>query len=294
MSPLLIPEPPLWHSLNRATGFWSKAGGSWTMTSPSMLISTWRMASLSKSPLASSAALNSQLSFAVVYSKSRDLFCLQFPQSHRGAFSVASNVIVCLIDFSLKAWINPKKISFLLNVCNNFKLSMSLGHNCKAAAVVRAVWRCLDGNAFKRINICGSDWVTWGDKNKAEHLRPSSELFCRLLDCGSVQSTSPVQFPKLICPLFYSLSLPVQLLFHCPVMGLLSSWSLAEASEGQAHTVSLVLHNKHPDACWTMSLLTKLHKHCPLCVCPGSIKSERGRMPDVLTRRCCRDTVRTI
>lgn len=111
MSPLLIPEPPLWHSLNRATGFWSKAAGSWTMTSPSMLISTWRMASLSKSPLASSA-LNSQLSFAVVYSKSRDLFCLQFPQSHRGAFSVAFNVIVCPIDFSLKACINPKKSVF--------------------------------------------------------------------------------------------------------------------------------------------------------------------------------------
>lgn len=35
--------------LSRATGFWSKVGGLWMMTSPSMLISIWRMASLSKS-----------------------------------------------------------------------------------------------------------------------------------------------------------------------------------------------------------------------------------------------------
>lgn len=49
----LIPSTyPSCLSPYRATGFWSKAGGSWTMTSPSMPISTWRMASLSKSSTA--------------------------------------------------------------------------------------------------------------------------------------------------------------------------------------------------------------------------------------------------
>lgn len=45
------------------------------MTNPSMLISTWRMASLSKSSLASTASLNSHLSFAVVYAKTIYFAC---------------------------------------------------------------------------------------------------------------------------------------------------------------------------------------------------------------------------
>lgn len=44
-----LPPPPPHPFLYRATGFWSKEGGSWMMTSPSMPISTWRMASLSES-----------------------------------------------------------------------------------------------------------------------------------------------------------------------------------------------------------------------------------------------------
>lgn len=113
--------------------------------------------------------------------------------------------------------------------------------------------------------------------NKAGHLPPAQKYPAFHFIVWAFQHLSspvPLWLPEWIYPLCYYLLLRVQLPFHCPVIGLLSSQSLAEASEGEAPAGSLVLHNKHPDACWTMSLLAKLHRHCPLCVCPSSIKSE--------------------
>lgn len=72
----LIPSSHLF--LYRATGFWSKAGGLWTMTSPSMPISTWRMASLSKSSSALVSAL--LLSVPVCFHPSLDSLSVCFSQ----------------------------------------------------------------------------------------------------------------------------------------------------------------------------------------------------------------------
>lgn len=62
-------------------------------------------------------------------------------------------------------------------------------------------------------------------------------------------SSPSLSFPPVLFPLDF------------PVTGPLSSQPLSEASQGEAPKGSLALHNKHPDACWTMGLLANSHRH---------------------------------
>lgn len=87
-----------------------------------------------------------------------------------------------------------------------------------------------------------------------------------------ISLNQPVLSVTLFPPALFSLDFPV--------IGSLSPLSLSEAVQRKAPMESLVLHNKYPDACWTIGLLADSQRHwllpAPQSVwCVSSIKSEQ-------------------